>query len=161
MSSVADVVLGPSALAERPAMVLPDDMARSPVVHDDPHRRGPKKHRFTRTQEMLLRFIAGETVLNGGVRCTKRQLASLVGRNVKTVDRSIAQLRREGLLETEMGFAENGAQTCSVYRIAPGSATQLLENNGALVAPAHIDKRGEAPTENGRGGEDEPSPEER
>lgn len=150
----------PSALAERPAMTLSDDMARSPVVHDDPHRRGPKKHRFTRTQEMLLRFIAGETILNGGVRCTKRQLASLVGRNVKTVDRSIAQLRREGLLETEMGFTENGAQTCSVYRIAPGSATQLLENNGALAAPGDNGARGGSPAKQRNGGEGEHSPEE-
>ena len=57
---------GVATVAERPVDFL-CDLERSPVVSSDPHRRGPKKHRFTRTQEMLLYLIAGETVLNGGV----------------------------------------------------------------------------------------------
>lgn len=104
-------------VAEKSVELL-HDIGRSPVVSTDPHRRGPKKHRFTKTQEMLLYLIAGETVLNGGMRCTKRELADLIGRSVKTVDRSIASLRREGLIEIEMNFDESGAQIESVYRVS-------------------------------------------
>lgn len=136
------------------------DLERSPVVSGDPHRRGPKKHRFTRTQEMLLYLIAGETVLNGGVRCTKRQLADLVGRNVKTIDRCIASLRREGLIETEMNFDESGGQVSSLYRAVIGQMPGLQDNTGALAAPGHSDLWGEAPRQNEEG-EDEPSPKEK
>ena len=107
---------GVATVAERPVDFL-CDLERSPVVSSDPHRRGPKKHRFTRTQEMLLYLIAGETVLNGGVRCTKRQLADLVGRNVKTIDRCMSALRRQGLVEAQTNFDENGAQVSNTYRV--------------------------------------------
>lgn len=63
---------------------------------------------LTRTQRELLRYIGGETALNGGVCCTKRDLARLTGRSVKTIDRSLAGLRRDGLVEVEMRFAESG-----------------------------------------------------
>lgn len=85
---------------------------------------GAGAHGFhlTKTQRELLRFIAGETALNGGVCCTKRDLADLTGRNVKTIDRCLSALRRDGLVEAEMRFGENGAQLGSCYRTANGSA---------------------------------------
>lgn len=79
--------------------------------------RGRKKHPFTKTEAMLLRYLAGETVVHGGVCCTKQDLASRFGRNVKTIDRCIANLRRRGFVETEMRFDESGAQISSRYRV--------------------------------------------
>lgn len=79
-------------------------------------RRGPKKRAFTKTQELLLREIAAETVISGGLSCTKRELAERLGRNVKTIDRCIADLRHRGYVEEEMRFDERGAQLASVYR---------------------------------------------
>lgn len=72
--------------------------------------------RLTWTQRELLHYIGGETALNGGICATKRDLAKLTGRNVKTVDRGLAALRRDGLIEVEMRFAENGAQLSNWYR---------------------------------------------
>lgn len=71
---------------------------------------------LTKTQRELLRFIAGETAVGGGVSCTKRELANRFGRNVKTIDRCLADLRRRGLVEAEMAFDERGAQVASRYR---------------------------------------------
>lgn len=80
----------------------------------------PAPH-LTKTQRDLLRYIAGETALNGGVCCTKRELANLTGRNLKTIDRCLSALRREGLVEAEMRFGENGAQLGSWYRVSAPS----------------------------------------
>lgn len=82
-----------------------------------PGKRGPKRRRFTKTQESILRYLAGETALNGGVSCTKQQLADLLGRNVKTIDRSLSDLRRQGLVEARTNFDENGAQVSNTYRV--------------------------------------------
>lgn len=73
--------------------------------------------RLTGTQRDLLRFIAGETALGGGgVCCSKRELANQFGRNIKTIDRCLSDLRRRGLIEVEMSFDERGAQVASTYR---------------------------------------------
>lgn len=85
-------------------------------------RRGPKKRRFTKTQESLLRYFAAETALHGGACCTKRELADMLGRNVKTVDRCISDLRREGVVEAVMRFDESGAQIPSEYRVILNAA---------------------------------------
>lgn len=85
--------------------------------------RRPGGRRLTKTQQSLLRYIAGETALRGGVVCSKRELAEMLGRNVKTIDRCLASLRREGLVEVEMRFAESGAQVSSEYRATLSSVT--------------------------------------
>lgn len=90
----------------------------------------PGSH-LTKTQRELLRYIGGETALYGGVCCTKRDLASLTGRNVKTIDRCLAALRREGLVEAEMRFGEDGAQIASRYRATIGLARAPTGADGA------------------------------
>ena len=81
-----------------------------------PARRGPKKREFTRTEEQLLRYIAGETAVNGGVCCTKQELARMLNRHVRTIDRLVKDLRERGLIQTEMRRGEDGAQLPSRYR---------------------------------------------
>ena len=82
--------------------------------------RATSIHSLNKTQQALLRFIAGETAVNGGVVRSKRELAERFGRNVKTIDRNLASLRQQGFVEAEMRFDERGAQKASVYRIAHG-----------------------------------------
>lgn len=80
-------------------------------------RRGRLRRAFTPTQEMILRYLAGETVLHGGVCCSKRDLASRLDCNVKTIDRCLSDLRKRGLVSAEMRFDEHGAQVPSLYRV--------------------------------------------
>lgn len=89
-----------------------------------PHRRGPKKREFTKTQEQLIRYIAGETAVSGCACCTKRQLAEMLGRSVKTVDRCIQDLRERGVIEVEMRFDERGGQMASAYRMGAGRGSK-------------------------------------
>ena len=87
---------------------------------------------LTRTQRELLRSIGGETALNGGISCTKRDLANLTGRNIKTIDRCLAGLRRDGLVEVEMRFSESGAQLASRYRATGGLARALADERASI-----------------------------
>ncbi len=98
--------------------------SESAETAEAPRRRGRKRHKFTGTQELLLRYLEEETELKGEACCTKRQLAELVGCNVKTVDRGIADLRRRGYVSVEMRFGEDGGQIPSSYRVvrAPDSS---------------------------------------
>lgn len=81
--------------------------------------RGRKRHLFTPTQEQLLRYVAGETMLHGGTCQSKRELAELLDCNVKTIDRCLSDLRKRGLISVEMRFDEHGAQVSSRYRVVP------------------------------------------
>lgn len=76
---------------------------------------------LTKTQRDLLRFIAGETALHGGVCCSKRELAERLGRNVKTIDRCLSDLRRRGIVSVEMRFSESGGQIENEYRVVMGT----------------------------------------
>lgn len=84
-----------------------------------PSRRGRKRREFTPTQVALLRYISGETQRHGGVCCSKQGLADLLGCNIKTVDRNVADLRKRGLVTVEPRFGENGGQISSQYRARP------------------------------------------
>lgn len=98
----------------------PDSACGGDGEHRDlvvPARRGPKKREFTKTQEALIRLIAGETALRGCALCTKRELAERLGRNVKTIDRCVADLRRRGVIDVEPRFDERGGQLASAYRV--------------------------------------------
>lgn len=79
--------------------------------------RGRPKRRFTKTEEGLIKIIASETVLSGGLWCTKRELAERLGCHVNTVRSGIADLRRRGVIVAEPRYDDNGAQVASVYRI--------------------------------------------
>lgn len=81
-------------------------------------KRGRKKREFTETQEHLIEYIAAKTAECGGAQLTKRELAQIVGRNVRTVDRLMSDLRRRGIIEEEMRFNESGGQVASVYYCA-------------------------------------------
>lgn len=88
-------------------------------------RRGRKRRKFTKTQERLLSYLQEEASPHGEVCCTKQQLADRMGRNVKTIDRGIADLKRRGYVSVEMRFGEDGGQIPSAYRVvrAPDSPT--------------------------------------
>ena len=86
-------------------------------------RKRSDGRRFTKTQEALLRYIAGETMLRGGACCTKKELAELTGRNVKTIDRCLSELKSEGVIEVEMRFDERGGQIASRYRAVLGEVS--------------------------------------
>lgn len=60
--------------------------------------------------------MAGETALHGCACCTKQELADRFGRNVKTIDRCVADLRKRGVIEVEMRFDGRGGQLASAYR---------------------------------------------
>lgn len=72
---------------------------------------------LTRTQVALLRYVAGETATNGGAHCSKRELADILGRSVKTIDRLVSDLRERGFLVVEEHFDARGAQLANTYRI--------------------------------------------
>ena len=82
-------------------------------------RRASRKREFTKTQEQLLRLIAAETAVSGGLTCTKRELAERLGRNVQTINRLVADLRDRGYIEVEMRFDGRGGQLPSRYRTTP------------------------------------------
>lgn len=106
--------------AERAGVVTPsqtDVPTGAPEAAVRKKGPGRKKHTFTKTEEQLIRYIAAETALRGSACCSKRELADIIGVSVKTMDRSISDLRRRGYIEVEMNYSENGAQTHSSYRV--------------------------------------------
>lgn len=50
-----------------------------------------------------------------------------LGRNKKTVDRLVARLRADGLLESEPVWDENGGQRANVYRLAHGGGGLVVQ----------------------------------
>lgn len=97
-------------------------------------RPGPKKRTFTKSEESLLRYFAAETAVHGEARCSKQELAEIVGRSLKTVSRSIVDLRRRGYLEVTMNFDEKGAQLSSSYRVVLDRLPKEQQTEGVLEA---------------------------
>ena len=52
-----------------------------------------------------------------GKPCTKAEIAEALGRNRKTIDRLISQLRAEGLLVSQAMWSEDGGQLANIYRL--------------------------------------------
>ncbi len=74
--------------------------------------------RFTPLQQRILGFIAERSVYSGGeASCTKREIAQAVNCSLKTVDRAIACLRAEEVIESYPRFGMNGKQEGNGYRI--------------------------------------------
>ena len=82
-----------------------------------PARRRRTRARLTPTQERLLGYIAEQTRESGAACSTKRELAGMLSCNVKTIDRAVSRLRREGYIVTEAAFEENGGQLANYYRV--------------------------------------------
>ncbi len=68
---------------------------------------------LTPTERRILAFV----IEHEGERCSKALIAERLGRNQKTVDRLIARLRKEGYLEVEPVWGENGGQLANSYRL--------------------------------------------
>lgn len=72
---------------------------------------------LTPTQERLLGYIAAQTMKSGAARATKKELAQLMHCNIKTIDRAITRMSREGLVKVEPCHLENGGQVSNAYSI--------------------------------------------
>lgn len=81
--------------------------------------------RLTPTERRILLYVAH----HNGKACSKGEIAQELGRNKKTVDRLVARLRSDGLLESEPVWDENGGQRANVYRLAHGGGlvVQVME----------------------------------
>lgn len=70
--------------------------------------------RLTPTERKILEYV----IEHEGKPCSKAQIAEALGRNQKTIDRLVANLRHEGLLVVEHAWGENGGQLANTYRLA-------------------------------------------
>lgn len=71
------------------------------------------RHAFV--HERVLEIIVQQSKQNGSVRVNKATLAEKLGCCVRSVDRSISRLRRDGLIRSTPVFNENGAQLGNEY----------------------------------------------
>lgn len=74
--------------------------------------------KLTPAQERVLGYIGVQTALHGQVAVSKSELAKLQNCSTKTIDRAIARLRQEGLIEVEERYLENGGQSVNIYRLS-------------------------------------------
>ncbi len=75
------------------------------------------RHAFA--HERVLVFIALETRLEGKVGCSKREIADMLGVNMRTIDRAVKRLRSTGDIESVACYADTGAQLGNEYRATP------------------------------------------
>ena len=66
--------------------------------------------------ERLLMLIARETELRGGLRYAKRETAALMECNLRSIDRAVRRLRREGAIKSVARYSDTGAQVANEYR---------------------------------------------
>ena len=69
--------------------------------------------RLTPTEARIIEFIENHE----GKPCSKAQIAAVLGRNEKTIDRLLSRMRREGIVVSTPVHAENGAQLANVYAV--------------------------------------------
>ena len=79
--------------------------------------------RLTPTERRILLYVAR----HNGKACSKGEIAQELGRNKKTVDRLVARLRADGLLESEAVWDENGGQRANMYRLAHGGGGLVVQ----------------------------------
>ncbi|OUO47324.1 hypothetical protein B5F79_05175 [Olsenella sp. An285] len=89
-------------------------------------KTGEKPKRLTRTAIRILAYIGGHE----GEACSKAQIARALGRNVKTVDRLISQMKEDGLIIVEPRWGKDGGQIANSYSLA--RATVDREKNAAV-----------------------------
>lgn len=73
--------------------------------------------RLNTSQKRMIVAIATHQVEDGFVAFSKRDLAELLGRSIKTVDGVVANLRRRGLIEAVPRYSDSGGQISSAYRV--------------------------------------------
>ena len=78
--------------------------------------------RLTRTDLSLMRAVASE---EDGICATKAQLASMLGRCVRTMDRSVRRLQEAGLIEVEYLTDDYGASIGNAYELAEAGRARL------------------------------------
>ena len=81
-------------------------------------RRG-ERHAFV--HERVLELVARDTGREGASCFTKRELAEALGCSVRSVDRAVRRLRREGLVESVPRYGDTGAQLANAYRATPAA----------------------------------------
>ena len=69
--------------------------------------------RLTPTEAKIIEFIGRHE----GKPCSKAQIAAVLGRNEKTVDRLLSRMRREGIVISRPVHAASGAQLANVYTV--------------------------------------------
>ena len=79
--------------------------------------------RLTPTERRILLYVA----CHNGKACSKGEIAQELGRNKKTVDRLVARLRADGLLESEPVWDENGGQRANMHRLAHGDGGLVVQ----------------------------------
>lgn len=72
------------------------------------------RHAFV--YERVLALVVRETQLRESVTFSKQDLARRMGCCARSVDRAVQKLRRDGLIESEAVYNENGAQLGNMYR---------------------------------------------
>lgn len=72
------------------------------------------RHAFV--YERVLALVVRETQLRESVTFSKQDLARRMGCCACSVDRAVQKLRRDGLIESEAVYNENGAQLGNMYR---------------------------------------------
>lgn len=77
-----------------------------------------KQVKLTPAQQRVFQLIALQNTLAGSVRITKREMAEELGCSQKTIDRAVARLKEEHLIEVEPVYLENGGQVANTYRLA-------------------------------------------
>lgn len=70
-------------------------------------------HKLTPTERRILAFV----IEHEGKHCSKAMIAEALGRNKKTIDRLVANLKNEGLLVVEHTWSESGGQLANSYRL--------------------------------------------
>ena len=83
-----------------------------PMIREVTTSQGKPRH-LTKTESAILSYLKE----CGNEPCTKAQIATALGRNVKTIDRLISNLRADGALVVEHRWATSGGQLANVYRI--------------------------------------------
>lgn len=77
-----------------------------------------KQIKLTPSQQRVFQLIALQATLAGSARITKREMAEELGCSQKTIDRAVARLKEERLIEVESAYLENGGQVANTYRLA-------------------------------------------
>lgn len=71
---------------------------------------------LTPSERVLLRWVS-EHDDGLGALASKRSIAEVMGKNVKTIDRAVCRLRRLGMIEAVPRYGASGGQVSNAYRV--------------------------------------------